>query len=127
MIATQLKHIRRKHTLIAAALFILFISTSKAGEQQQTYRSSHLVSDTLVNKDTAQSELEIPRDLKLGFKNLFVSSTLTNGINTAQLNPLAISFVQDYMNKNGKTMDGIKDWGKPYFDMMDFILAQHGL
>src|SRR5688572_24736341 len=127
MIATQLKHVRRKHTLISAALFILFISTSKAGEQQQTYKSPHLISDTLVSKDSAESQLEIPRDLKLGFKNLFVSSTLTNGINTAQLNPLAINFVQDYMNKNGKMMGDIKDWGKPYFDMMDHILAQHGL
>ena len=66
-------------------------------------------------------------DLKQGFQNLFVTTSLANGINTDQLNPLAISFVQDYMDKFGKTMENMKSWGKPYFDMMDGILTKHGL
>jgi membrane-bound lytic murein transglycosylase D len=66
-------------------------------------------------------------DPKQGFKDLFVVSTLSNGANTEQLNPLAISFVQDYIDKFGKSMEDMKSWGKPYFDMMDGILTQHGL
>jgi membrane-bound lytic murein transglycosylase D len=66
-------------------------------------------------------------DAKLGFKDLFVTSSLSNGINTEQLNPMAISFVQDYMDKFGKDMASMKSWGKPYFDLMDGILTQHGL
>ena len=45
----------------------------------------------------------------------------------SQLNPLAVSFVEDYIEKYGEKIEGMKDWGKPYFDMMDGILVQHGL
>jgi membrane-bound lytic murein transglycosylase D len=44
-----------------------------------------------------------------------------------QLNPQAISFVDDYIEKFGQEMEEIKDWGKPYLDMMETILIQHGL
>jgi membrane-bound lytic murein transglycosylase D len=44
-----------------------------------------------------------------------------------QLNPRAISFVQDYMSKHTKQLEGMKGWGKPYFDMMEGVLTTHGL
>jgi membrane-bound lytic murein transglycosylase D len=44
-----------------------------------------------------------------------------------ELNPMAVSFVEDYMDKFGKKMDEVKANGKPYFDMMDEVLVQHGL
>ncbi|MEI9807628.1 MAG: transglycosylase SLT domain-containing protein [Bacteroidota bacterium] len=43
------------------------------------------------------------------------------------MNPLAVSFVEDYIEKFGKKMAEMKDWGKPYFDMMDGILTEHNL
>ena len=66
-------------------------------------------------------------DLKKGFKNLFIGSELGDGIHSAQLNPQAITFVKDYMNRHSKGLKKMKDWGRPYFDMMDGILTQHGL
>ncbi len=54
-------------------------------------------------------------------------STLSTGVSVEQLNPLAINFVEDYMDRFGKSMEKMKDWGKPYFDMMDVILVKHGL
>ena len=82
----------------------------------------------IQTKASAKTEGSIAVDPKAGFKDLFVTtSTLSNGINAAQLNPLAISFVEDYIGKFGKSMEDMKDWGKPYFDMMDGILEKHGL
>jgi membrane-bound lytic murein transglycosylase D len=49
------------------------------------------------------------------------------GIDAGQLNPQAVSFVNDYIEKYGKKMEQMKDWGKPYLDMMDGILTQHNL
>lgn len=118
------KHIRRKHSLIAAALLILFISSSRAGEQQQAFHAGSVITDTTINKDSLAL---LVTDPKQGFKDLFVSATLGNGISAEQLNPHAISFVEDYIEKNGQKMNEMKDWGKPYFDMMDNILSQHGL
>jgi membrane-bound lytic murein transglycosylase D len=77
--------------------------------------------------DTTIQKAVFVADPKQGFKDLFVSSFKTNGINTSQLNPRAISFVEDYMQKNSKNLGKLKGWGKPYFDMMDKILELHGV
>ena len=87
--------------------------------------SSH--ADSLSHKDTLIKKAEFVSDPKQGFKDLFVSASRTNGINTSQLNPRAISFVEDYMQKNSKSLGKLKGWGRPYFDMMDKILELHGV
>jgi membrane-bound lytic murein transglycosylase D len=79
---------------------------------------------TIFPKDTLKALSNL--DPKTGFKDLFISNS-SGDINTARLNPLAISFVEDYMEKFGKTMEEMKGWGKPYLDMMDVILTQHNL
>jgi membrane-bound lytic murein transglycosylase D len=66
-------------------------------------------------------------DPKQGFKDLFVSSTRADGVTMEELNPMAISFVEDYMEKFGKKMENIKSNGRSYFNMMDVVLEQHGL
>jgi len=66
-------------------------------------------------------------DLKKGFKNLFVSNDIGDGISGERLNPQAIGFVQSYMKKNEKGLKKMKEWGKPYFDMIDDVLTQHGV
>lgn len=90
-----------------------------------------VLSDTTgIVKDTLSEELKLaaPADPKDGFKELFSSTTsASNGITIEQLNPLAIGFVQDYVNTHGKKISAMKDWGKPYFDMMDVVLTKHGL
>jgi membrane-bound lytic murein transglycosylase D len=79
--------------------------------------------------DTARKKDSVPplNDLKKGFKSLFIDNTLGEGISSRRLNPMAITFVQDYMSKNSKGLMKMKDWGKPYFDMMDGILTQYGV
>ena len=62
-----------------------------------------------------------PRD---GFKNLFEQAD--NGLNI-KLNPNAVSFVQDYVKKEGSDLNKMKNWGRPYFDVMDNILTRYGL
>jgi membrane-bound lytic murein transglycosylase D len=87
------------------------------------------VTDTvdIETKDSSKERLS-PVDPKYGFKDLFITTpTLANGISAEQLNPLAVSFVEDYIEKFGKSMEAMKGWGKPYFDMMDGVLTQHGL
>lgn len=61
-----------------------------------------------------------------GFKNLFEASSLTTNL-TVKLNPMAVTFVQGYMTSHKAMLMKMKSWGKPYFDMMDGVLAQYGL
>jgi membrane-bound lytic murein transglycosylase D len=72
--------------------------------------------------------LNMPIDtsnVKNGFNSLFLASV--NGSNGARLNPRAISFVQDFMIHNQEEMEDMKTWGRPYFNLIDDILAQYGL
>jgi membrane-bound lytic murein transglycosylase D len=50
-----------------------------------------------------------------------------NEANGIRLNPRAITFVQDYMEKNGEDLRKIKGMAKPYFTVIDGILKKYGL
>ncbi|MFM8806597.1 MAG: lytic transglycosylase domain-containing protein [Sphingomonadales bacterium] len=61
-----------------------------------------------------------------GFTQLF-ESTSTSDKAITRLHPLAIGFVQSYMERYGAGLRKMRDWGRPYFDMMDQVLRQYGL
>ncbi len=44
-----------------------------------------------------------------------------------QLNPRAVSFVQDYIARYGKGLTKIKEWSRPFFNMMDGVFMEHNL
>jgi len=93
---------------------------------QQTGSTSEL--SLSAAKDTSIITATIPiKDPKQGFKDLFIENNTPAGINIAQLNPRAVSFVQDYITRHGTNLKKLKGWGRPYFDMMDGVFIQHGL
>ena len=112
------------HIFLLGLAFLIGNFNVQAGFAQQDL--SIQPGDTILKKDSLPKSPAL-KDLKGGFKNLFVGSSLGDGISSQRLNPQAISFVQDYMTKNSKGLKKMKDWGRPYFDMMDGVLAQHGL
>lgn len=101
---------------------ILSLSFVNGGDIRTSPGIKQIFSDTTIKKDSLSNN-----DPKLAFKDLFVTSVHNAGISIEQLNPLALNFVQDYIEKFGKKMEDMKSWGKPYFDLMDGILTQHGL
>jgi membrane-bound lytic murein transglycosylase D len=103
----------RKTCILFFSLFIATVVTHAAGVQ------------ALVPSDTLVKKLPPSVDPKSGFSNLFERGS--KGINTNKLNPLAVSYVQDYMQRFGPGLQKMKDWAKPQFDMMDGVLAKHGL
>ncbi|HEU4575075.1 MAG TPA: lytic transglycosylase domain-containing protein [Chitinophagaceae bacterium] len=102
-------------------------STAPNRSVQQASFNAAIPADTTVHKDSTIKEPALASDPKEGFKDLFVSNTIQNGFNDAQLNPRAVSFVDDYMKRFGKRLEKMKSWGKPYFDMIESILEQHGV
>jgi len=87
-------------------------------------------------KETAAAAAEpteqlVKADLKAGFKDLFenadLKTTSFKGIKTEHLNPKAISFVKDYIDRNARELNELKTWARPYFDMMDDVLSQSGI
>ncbi len=65
---------------------------------------------------------------KYGFKNLFSNSSYNATIPySAQINPNAETYIQDYMRHHSKHLTNMKGWGQPYFSLIENILVQYGL
>lgn len=56
-----------------------------------------------------------------------IELTGSSAVKAPRLNPRAVSFVEDYMDKYSRSLQEMKGWALPYFNMMDGILAQYGL
>ena len=112
-------------------LFTILISISAiVVAAQQASDTIVDLSRSRINKpvvDSTIAPVAIAADPKAGFKDLFVGKPEEEGLNQVQLNPRAISFVDDYMAKNRKSLEKLKGWGRPYFDMIDAVLTYHGL
>jgi membrane-bound lytic murein transglycosylase D len=65
---------------------------------------------------------------KYGFKNLFSKYSYNTTLSySSQVNPSATVFIQDYMKAHGSYLTKMKDWGQPYFNLIESILNQYGL
>jgi membrane-bound lytic murein transglycosylase D len=115
-----------KKILAGVISFTLFTLLAFAGKNNSVdHRILPTFSDTADNADSL-AELARLNDPKQAFRDLFMTET-ESGFTGQKLNPLAVTFVEDYVDKFGKMMGEMKGWGKPYFDLMDGILDQHGL
>ena len=66
---------------------------------------------------------------RVGFTSLFTvvkADTQTNQMQY-QLNPKAVSFIQSYMEKQAASLQKMKTWAKPYFNLYDHILIANGV
>ena len=110
----------KKFLLLTITLVTISLQDHATETLQQTSQADTTSTDSTDKKPTSTD----PKD---GFKNLFVAGSTDEGFNTSKLNPLAVSFVEDYIDKFGKKLDKMKGWSKPYFDVMNNILSAHGL
>jgi membrane-bound lytic murein transglycosylase D len=55
------------------------------------------------------------------------SDLFDNNENGIRLNPRAITFVQDYMEKHSEDLLKMKSWATPYFNMIDGVFRKYGL
>jgi len=116
-----------KHISILGSLGFLLLQAAKATGIEHNYQPRPInLGDTTLKKDTLQNGAAL-NDPKAGFKNLFQTAMGGDGVSGARLNPMAISFVENYIAKNKKGFMAMKEWAKPYFDMMDEVLTQHGV
>jgi membrane-bound lytic murein transglycosylase D len=114
-----------KHIAILGGLGFFLLQAAKATGIEQDFSPQPMpLSDTTIKKDSVAKPVSDP---KLGLKNLFQTAMGGEGFSGARLNPMAISFVESYIARNKKGFMAMKEWAKPYFDMMDEILTQHGV
>lgn len=104
--------------------------TVALGQVKASKDSVSISSDTIpamvVKPVTIPAVAKPSPGLVVNFKDLFESG----GMNTddgPRLNPRAVSFVQDYIGKYGKGLTKIKEWSRPYFNMMDAVFIENAL
>ena len=84
-----------------------------------------LQSRTLPKKEKVQYFSQVT---KYGFKSLFSNYSYNSSLPyTAQINPNAENFIQDYMRSHAKYLNNMKGWGRPYFNLIENVLQQYGL
>ncbi len=108
----------KKRLLLLGIVFIGLMSVTYANNGVNGMWVNTLIHPGINIDDTSV--------FKNGFRDLFVNASATSN-NGAKLNPRAISFVEDYVSKNSRDLEEMKDWGRPYFNLIDGILTQYGL
>jgi membrane-bound lytic murein transglycosylase D len=127
-----------KHILFSLSFTLIFSVATRADNQQDPEKTGSLIILDTINKPVVESKILIKKDTaelisapindpKSEFKNLFETAITGNGESKAKLNPMAISFVQNYIAKNKKGMLAMKEWCMPHFNLMDAVLSQHGV
>lgn len=82
--------------------------------------------DTTVEKLIPPTTEAVEITTPVVIKDLFIPDN-SSATAAPKLNPRAVSFVADYMEKNSKDMLDMKSWALPYFNMIDAVMVQHGL
>lgn len=109
------------------------IATEQTAKDTSTYEQKKedklieevLKSRTLPKKEKVQYFSQVT---KYGFKNLFSNYSYNSSLPySAQINPNAESFIQDYMRGHAKYLNEMKGWGRPYFNLIENVLQQYGL
>jgi len=109
--------------------FLLLLSLFANAQQAVSIESSAVALESVsAAKDSINTAgaSATPAGKKKGFKDLFDNDNITNTAGP-RLNPRAISFVEDYIEKNSEDLEEMRGWGKPYFNVMDAILIAHNL
>ena len=116
--------------LLFLTVFVFVISFTSKGNTINNYSKTKSGDTTVLLQKIPNSSLiamqEGKNSSQNGFKDLFIATSI-GGSNGAKLNPKAVSFVQDYIDKNGKELQNMKDWGRPYLSLIDNVLAKYGL
>lgn len=128
-------------------LCLCFLSASAGKDEllQQSPSLQHIVKDTIPENIAKEDKLieeviktrTVPKKEKIqyfnqvtkyGFRNLFATYSYNAALPySAQVNPNAESFVQDYMKDHGSYLEKMKGWGQPYFNLIENVLQQYGL
>jgi membrane-bound lytic murein transglycosylase D len=128
-------------SILFLQLFLLGAFSVNAAEKQQL----QTIADTTITNEAEEDEAiedilkkrtPPPKEkvqyfsqvTKYGFKNLFAKYNYNPTLPySMQVNPNAESYMQDYLTAHSKSLLQMKNWGQPYFNLIDNILSQYGL
>ena len=124
-------HVSGKQNLsIQQEIAILQISAKDTIVVEDVAKEDELIEEVVKSRTIPKKEKVqyFNQVTKYGFKNLFSNYSYNSTLPyTAQINPNAEIFIQDYMKVHGNYLQKMKGWGQPYFNLIENILQQYGL
>ncbi len=131
---------KRLLSIFLLPFFLLTVQTAGATPLQQP----QVAADTIISETEEDEAIEdilkkrtpppkekvqyVSQVTRYGFKNLFAKYNYNPLLPySSQVNPNAESYMQDYLNAHSKSLLQMKNWGQPYFNLIDNILSQYGL
>lgn len=134
-----------KKTLLTYCFSLALLSVSLAQNKNSSNDLAKQPADTIIEDTLKENEAideviktrQAPKKEKIqyvsqvtkyGFKNLFSNFSYNTSLPyTAQINPNAEFFIQDYMRRHKNHLTKMKGWGQPYFNLIENVLIQYGL
>ena len=108
-----------------------YISTKNIDTTTENNAAADSLIETVIEtKDAPQKEKVqyINQLTRYGFKNLFTQFGYNSALPySMQVNPHAELYMQDYLQQHSNSLVKMKQWGLPYFNLIDNIFAQYGL
>jgi len=98
-----------------------------AAGTEQDHSPTAVVKDTAVKKDPSGFDPKPINNPKDGFTNILKTALRGDGVTGARLNPMAVSFVENYITKHKKSYLSIKEKKEPHLALMEQVLLQHGI
>jgi membrane-bound lytic murein transglycosylase D len=112
---------------LAASFGLFFFTLAHAGNNTHfPTGKAPSFSDSTGIDDSLKQSAQLG-DTKKEFREVSKNSTFWGDNSRQKFNPEMTSFIEDYSLKFSKKLEGIKDHSKPYLDVMDNILEEHGL
>lgn len=115
--------------LVSGSLFAQ-INTSLDSAKPDEKKEDALIDEVVKSRELPKKEkVEYFNQVtRYGFKNLFSNYSYNASLPyTAQINPNAEIFIQGYMKKHSGYLTRMKEWGQPYFNLIESVLQQYGL
>ncbi|HYJ37932.1 MAG TPA: lytic transglycosylase domain-containing protein [Chitinophagaceae bacterium] len=119
---------KRTRLLLLGIAVLFLVSFRMPRNLVDTYPGGPYDNDTAYKEKAGDISLGKQSAVNSSAKNQGFNAIFeTTGANGVKLNARAVSFVKDYMDKEGKNLEKMKSWGQPYFNTIDNILVQYGL
>lgn len=87
----------------------------------------NVTKDTLIKKDSSGTPNPAGMDPKESLTKMLSAAIDNSNVTGAKLNPMAISFVENYIAKHRKGYLSMKNKYEPHLNLMDQVLEQHGI
>ena len=105
-------------------------SLNNAAKFEEINQGDKIIADIITTKKAPQKDKVqyFSQLTKYGFKNLFNKYRYNSSLPySSQVNPNAEVYMQDYLRSHSSGLLKMKEWGMPYFNLIDNIFMQYGL